>query len=315
MPTDLDQLAADFDRVFHSLSRVELQRGASSLESLELEDLFSAGEGMFLGFYTAEGLEHAFEQYGLFASLRELGFADVRVGVVTDDPDEHLMRIWSDEPKLEAPLLELVARRDVLRPTHELAQQFGEPFLPVLTIEWLQMQNPVGEFSPDRLPLPGQRFPGLGLGAEVLTMLQNACRRLDLEALVTVPAYFHNAVFYSEAFAYFDPAVQGQFLALTRDIVPQANASVAAASWALNWNMVTERADDEPVVWFHDAMVAPISDRLVKFFDSDLFQREVNETLAAKTYRVVPTVLDQQLEARGLVPFDPKRIEDWVDEQ
>jgi hypothetical protein len=43
---ELDEMAKGFDRVFESLSRVELQRGAGSLEALELADLFRPGEGL-----------------------------------------------------------------------------------------------------------------------------------------------------------------------------------------------------------------------------------------------------------------------------
>jgi hypothetical protein len=314
-PNELDALAEDFERVFESLSRVELQRGASSLDSLELSDLFGpAGEGQFLGFYTPEGLEHAFAEYGFLDDLAEVGFPSIRIDVVTDDPDEHLMRIWSEDPKLDVPLTELVARRDILRPTHDLAREFGDPIIPVLTIEWLQMQNPLADFSPGRPPLPGQRHPGLGVGAQVLQLLRNACRRLDLEALVTVPAYFHNAVFYSEAFAYFDPSFQGRFLALARDVVPQAGASVGAASWALQWSMVT--SDDEPeqpVEWFHDAMVAPVSKRLKDYFDSEIFHREVNRVLSAESYRLLDGALATQLASHGIEPFDLERIVHWID--
>lgn len=316
MPTNMEDLEASFERVYESLSRVELQRGAMGLDSLELQDLFKPGEGLWLGFYTAKGLEHAFAEYGFFDDLARQGFDSVRVETSTDDPDEHLLRIWSTEESIDVPLLELVARRDLLRPRGELAGEFGDPVIPVLTIEWLQMQNPKASFTPERPPLPGQRHPGLGVGAQVLQLLRNSCRRLGLEALVTVPAYFHNAVFYSEAFAYFDPDVQGSYLALVRDVIPQCGASIAAASWALKWQMVTlENDGDGAFEWVHDAMVAPVSDRLVEFFASDLFQREVNEALSRDHFRVLKDVLARQLEVRGIRPFERERIEEWIDRE
>lgn len=311
---DLDEVARRFEMVFDSLSRVELQRGADGLEMLELQDLFKPGEGLFLGFYTEEGLRHAFEEYGFIEDLKSVGFEGIRVEIVTDDPEEHMLRIWATED-LGVPLLELVARRDILRPTLELAEAFGDPVIPVLTIEWLQMQNPKADFSAGRPPLPGQPRPGLGVGVQVLQLLRNACRRLGLEALVTVPAYFHNAVFYSEAFSYFDPEFQGRFLAMSRDILPQAFASVAGASWALNWKMVVRMdREDEPVEWFHDAMVSPVSERLTNYFDSKLYQREVNDALAEVSYRVLVEVLAKQLAVRGISPFDASSIESWIDE-
>ena len=304
-------LRGDYDQIFRSLSRVELQTGTPELE---LPDLFGPSrDGRWLGFYTAEGLRLALERYGFFADLAEVGYTETNVELRCDDPDEHLLRIWSDDPALDdAPLLELVARRDILVPNGELESRLGRSSIGVLNIEWLQLQRPDGDFDDTRPPLPGQRYPGLGLGREILELLRQAAKRLGLEALVTVPSYFHNAYFYSLEFQYLDPREQGLFLALCRDVLPSALGSVAAASWAIVERMVVEH--DEPFEWFHDVMFAPISDGLVAYASAEAYHAESGAALRERAFEVFEAPMRRHLEARGIMPLDRQKIATWIDE-
>lgn len=314
--TDESDLRRRYESVYGSLSRVELQKGSEGLEELGFEDLFGRHDDLWLGFYTHEGLRLGLERYGLFEDLKSIGFEDVELELKMDDPDEHLLRIWTKSPHVEtAPLIELVVRRSSLRPTGPLANSFSTQFLNVLHIEWLQMQNPLGQFSPSRPPLPGQTHPGLGLGLQVLLLLGHACQRLNLDGLATVPAYFHNAVFYGEAFNYFDPRTQGVYLAATRDILPQAFGTVPAASWAIVWQMVAEEVDGEDQIfeWIHDVQVAPMSERLEAYFQEDAYNGEVQAVLTSKKYRVFRNALRETLASKGLLPFDSEKLVAWVE--
>ena len=108
----------EYDDVFRTLSRVELQSGAD-LEALDLPNLFAGGgtENRWLGFYTEEGLRLALERYGLWDDLAELGYGRCRLETRCDDPEEHLLRVWCEVPSLKvAPLIELVVRRLSRRP-------------------------------------------------------------------------------------------------------------------------------------------------------------------------------------------------------
>ena len=301
-------LRSDYDSVFRSLSRVELQRGAGDLE---LPDLFGTStDPLWLGFYSEEGLRIALARYGFFESLADAGYAEVRLEIQCDDPEEHLLRIWSQRPELpEAPLIELVARRDVLIPQAELKSRLGRPWIGVLNIQWLQLQRPDAVFTPDRLPFPGQQFPGLGLGREVMELLRQAAKRLHLEALVTVPSYFHNAWLYSEEFRYLDPREQGVFRALCRDVVPLAFGSACAASWAVVEQMVVR--DGKPFQWFHDVMVAPLSADLTHYLDAQTYNDEAAAAEAAK-FDVFEAALSRHLATRGIIPFDLERITEWI---
>lgn len=304
-----------YQEIYDLLTRVELQKGSQGLDELSAApDLFGYDTDLWLGFYTREGLEMAFERYGFLTDLHRLGFEDFRLETKTDDPDEHMLRLWSVRPEVDEPLIELVVRRNFLRATDELAERVEHEFIPVLSVEWLMLQNPVAPFSPRRPPLPGQHHPGLGVGSQVLEMLRNVCLRLKLGGITTVPSYFHNAVFYSNEFRHFDPHCQGAFLAMCRDVIPRTGGSVAAASWALNWKMVRNllNEDEDPYPWFQELMVMPLAEPLQRYFSAREYQRDVQHSLTHHSFEVYESALRQTLEAKGIMPLKPERVRQWV---
>jgi hypothetical protein len=301
-----------FTRVFDSLSRLELQDGAHGLEEIGLEDLFGRGDDKWLGFYTAEGIRTALDRYGLFADLAQMGFEVAEIEIRTDDPEEHTLRIFSRTPAIHDPLLELVVRRGTLEPTGELRSRVKSQYINLLQIEWLLLQNPSQVFGDRRPPLPGQEHPGLGIGKQVLEILRNTAKRLKLDGLVTVPSYFHNSFFYSEEFYYFDPSVQGLFLAACRDVLPQTQSNVGAASWAFLWNLVREHDNDESFPWFHAAQICPVSDLLVEYFDDSDFDREVANGLSKVEFVVDREALRERLFEAGIDPFDAARFQELI---
>lgn len=305
-----------YEEIYNLLTRADLQRGSEGLDELSLgPELFGADTELWLGFYTDEGLLTALKKYGFMRELEHLGFRNFRLETRTDDPDEHLLRLWSVDPPASEPLIELVVRRDFLRPYSALADRVSDSHIPVLTVEWLMLQNPLADFRPHRPPLPGQRFAGLGVGAQVLELLRNVCHRLHLGGIVTVPSHFHNAVFYSEEFLHFDPTCQGTFLALCRDLIPQTNNSVAAASWALHWEMVRNRkAQDATFPWFQELMVDPINDDLKAYFNHADFRSEVQQALSAHEFEVFNGPLQRALATRGIDPLDQEKIEAWIND-
>lgn len=312
----MTNLRKEFREVFRSLSRVELQKGADGLEDLGARDLFDYSTDLWLGFYTEEGIEIALERYGITEDVIARGFDGLRIDVQVDDPEEHMLRIWSVGPTCDEPLIELVVSRDILHLDPPLDEALGQQFAPVLTIEWLMMQNPVADFGSGRAPLPGQQHPGLGVGIKVMEILRNICLRLDLAGLVTVPAYFHNAAMYSSEFRYVDAQYEGVLQALLRDILPELDGSLPAASWAIKWNMVVDKLADEnePFEWFHEAMLCPVSDEFKAYFTSDDFLEEVHEVSTNHKFRVFTEALEETLESKGITPFDRQKITAWLDE-
>jgi hypothetical protein len=313
----LARLKKQYDQIYESLSSVELQRGMRGLDELELNELFEPEADLWLGFYTQEGIELALERYGIFDDIRGRGFKKLRVELQMDDPDEHMLRIYSELPQCDEPLLELVVSRGLMRFEPTLGEELCCKHATVLTVHWLLMQNPTSAFRADKPPLPGQCYPGLGVGAQVLEILANACRRLKLSGLVTVPAHFHNAAMYGLTFQYANPECEGAFRALESNLLDQLDGSLPKASWAVRWNMVIDRLLDhaEPFEWFHEAMVWPLDEPLKSCLQSERYRQKVDAARDSHHFEVFERALQRNLHTRGLDPWDRARVDAWIAER
>jgi hypothetical protein len=136
----------------------------------------------------------------------------------------------------------------------------------VLVILWVTMQDPRAAFTAEHAALPGQDHPGLGVSRELYELVRGWAARWGKDALINVPEYFHNAVFYAVPFRFLDPTDQGRFLALQRDL---AHLTVAQASHAIEDGRVREEPAGRTFAWEPGDMAAPIAPALEAYLRSD----------------------------------------------
>lgn len=222
IPEDYDPLEAEFNRIFRKLRGEDL--GASSdtvftAEDFELDlGVAPPGRPRLFGLYTPDGVEHGLERYGILPHLRRLGYDEFRVAFDSTDAGERI-RLFGRHDAVEHRLIEVVLAKQQ-RP------EGGRLFL-----NWLSLEDPRARFGPLRPRLPGQDNPGLGLSREIVAVLERMARRLGLQTLVYRPAYFHTAYAARRHFRFEDPARQGRFEALVRDLheLPLVAATTAVA--------------------------------------------------------------------------------------
>ncbi|MBK8938920.1 MAG: histone deacetylase [Polyangiaceae bacterium] len=271
IPTSDEQALARFRRIRRSISSLALRNDPSVAAEDELKitdadiygDLFTAApERRFLGFYSAFGLEVAFERYGLAEHLRSRGYdgfvldADSRVGSVGQG-----LRVYADASRKEV-LIELV-----------VSELYFEPGAKLMCIEWLLLQDPHAEPRKDPL-LPGQKHPGLGCSRIVVGMLVMACERLRFDGLTLVPAHFHVAAVTRRSLRFLEPEAEALFLALaaaTKDL-PLAEASLAIESGRVRSASTGEVVRYEPA-----RMVLPVSEAFKARLDDASYARRVEE--------------------------------------
>lgn len=241
-----DPLRSHYAQVAHSLLPAALSDAESvSLTEEELNEQLGHGPSRrprFLGFYSADGVEYALERYGFLAQLRRLGYRAFEVHL-DELPTGHRVRLFAEHGGEHGGarhlLVELVAERRVLggRDT--------------LFINWLALRHPVARFSPGRSPLPGQEVPGLGLSREVAELLSRIAKRLGLGGVAFRPGWYHVAYAARHDFRFLDPARQGRFEALVRDLgkIPLLEATRAIAEGRA-------RLNGRPYTWEADAMVS-----------------------------------------------------------
>jgi len=238
IPADYDPLDARFARLARELSPGELtDTGEFSTEDLEEAlGLRPWRQRLLLGYYTAAGLEHALFRFGVLEQLERLGYRHFRVAFDTTGLGERL-RLYGEADAVEHVLVEMVL---------EKRRVAG---LEVLFVHWVSLRHPRAQFSEKRPRLPGQEVPGLGLAREAATMLARMAVRLGLGGVVYRPTWLHTAFPARHEFAFVDPARQGRFEALLRDLghVPLIELTRAAAEGHILMN-------GAPYVWEPDEM-------------------------------------------------------------
>jgi len=242
IPGGYDPLVAKFSAIAHSLAPEDLTEPATGIDEIAEElGLATRRRRLLLGFYSAEGLEHALYRYGLLGELRRMGYGPFRVRIRDEGVGQSakLVDVPSGEPLIET----VFERREVAGAR-------------VLYVHWLALRNPRARFSPERPPLPGQEVPGLGLAREMTELLLRMAARLGLEGIAFRPSAYHLAFEGREMVRFVDPARQGRFEALSgllKDL-PLAEATRAVAEGRV-------RLDGAPYVWEADEMVKWLAPR------------------------------------------------------
>jgi acetoin utilization deacetylase AcuC-like enzyme len=228
---------------------------------LNEEDVLASLAGRrqrFLDFYTLHGVELALERVGLLDRLRRLGFEHPTVEFDLANPAGETVRVYGDAAAREL-VIELRARRD----------RQSVPGCETLRVEWLLLQNPRTYFSRDRVPLPGQRHPGLGLLEEVTAMLVLVCDRLGLDGVLFVPSHYHMVSQSRRFLRFLEPEHEGLFRALRQAV---AGLALGDASRAVAAGRVVDRASGHAFELPNMPMVLPTTDRLRQRVEGDDYE-------------------------------------------
>ena len=266
----------------HQLRRLQEKEVALGYDNLFQREDTQQGSSYFLGYYSPSGVQYALEKYGLFQVLKDKGLQDVKLTISTKDPYKQRIAIHFQKKDLDHLIGELVVKRrhiTIYPPFPSLI--YGRNF-EVIAVEWLCMQNPLAKFTPEKPILPGQKFPGLGLGEMVMEILVIMCGRLRTAGLLNTPEHFHNAQMYSTHFRYLDPVEEGKRLAVIRDLL--AHFSMAQVSWAIDLGCVTE--NDLPFEWHGADQIIPLDRDLKEYFDGQDYLKTVEEAKLNFHYRL-----------------------------
>ncbi len=292
----LTRFARRYRRIARSLSRVELTR--SSMDetfALTDQDLLDKEAGRrFLDFYGDEGVRTALERYGLLEAIRKRGWDDFALETSAYDDRHTLFIDGHTKDGARERLVELLVRRDRLQ-IEPLDGHPPERTFDVLTVDWITLQDPNASFTEERLRLPGQNAPGLGIGEPVMELLYRVVERLGLDALVTVAEYFHNAVLYARELPFVDPWHQGQLHAIAALLFDREKLSFAQAAWAMHWGYVID-VDDSVVRWSGEAMMHTKHPELRGYLECEGYLHAVERAKNDLRYHLHRTAFDEAWE-------------------
>ncbi len=251
-----------FRWVYKHLTYAELTSGCAF--ELSLGDIFGEKkEERFLNFYTKNGIKLALKKYGMVNKLREKGFNEIDVKIGKREDGSDYLVVFEPPFKKGKFIAELVVRKT----------SFKDIF-PVLKIEWLCLQNIKGKFTPEKPRLPGQNYPGLGLGKEALQLIMLMGIRLKYHALLNTPQHFHNAYIYSVAFYFDNPEDFGKLKALEK-LMKSENMSLAEFAWAMEDGKVFKEGEDKPFKWEPATQILPLRTYLEKRYNNPDYWEKV----------------------------------------
>ena len=262
------------------------KRAQRGLLRLTEQDLGADERPLFLGRLDAEALRRELDEVGVLAGLGRRGYSAVAFDLSREENEHRLLvrAAGQDEARLP-PLIEVRCAEEVVL-ARDLEPRPDFDVLSVLAIRWLALQDPQAHFTHDRPPLPGQRFPGLGLARTLILRMHAWAKAWGKDALVNFPEYFHNAVLYSAAYRFVSPMRQGGFEALVRDL---SALPLATASTAVEERRVTRDGSDERVVWEAGEMIAPLTDPVRLWLETPAYTERVRHARESVRYTVRET--------------------------
>ncbi|MBF0497787.1 MAG: universal stress protein [Deltaproteobacteria bacterium] len=287
----LEEVEKRFERIYRRLDPTDFRRTGYSSYGLTEQDLsfglttFKKSD-LLLNNYSVDGLSLVFEEYGIFNILRREGFNNFRLIFNLDDPYRQLVKVFFDG--VEDPdhlLIEMILTEGLLRHPSSDPSGLGEKrtCFNMLMLEWVCLQNPKISFTPQRPPLPGQDYPGLGLGHEIYMVLILMAKRIGKEAVVNCPQFYHNARMYRERFKFLNPTDEGQLLALIRDTSDYALADV---SWAMHLGCCAETRTGNIFTWRGGRQVHPFAEELNTYFASRRYKNMVWDAVEKSHYQI-----------------------------
>jgi hypothetical protein len=223
----------------------------------------SAESARFLDFYSRQGICHGLQAYGIDAVLSRLGLGSYTVHLTSPDPFSHRMQVLHEGREDNAHRLidlSISVKRSSARSI--LESEVNDIDLDLLQIEWLGMQNPVGSFSPRRPPLPGQQYPGLGIGFTMHNIILLMAKRTHRDGTLNTPERFHLAALYSRyGYRFVDYMKQRQLETIAK---ATSHLPLCVVAWAAERGML--RLGGTSWRYSPGLMIAPVSKRMKRLF-------------------------------------------------
>lgn len=286
----LSALEARFNQIYDSLTNIELTKDTTPKPSSSPPEEFFQSESMnsrFLGLYTRQGLQNALVRYGVMHLLAKIGYPDVSIDIDASDPYRQRLRIFARTSQDSAPdippLVDLIVRQQKYPDFQGSLPNFPSFASPYLVVEWICLQDPLRHYRKNQIPLPGQVFPGLGLGWQVLLILKLMARRLRAPGLYNCPEFYHNARFFHRFFRFASPESEATILAIDRDTFPIHSVET---SWIIAHRLLIRDGEQRPFIWTGTPQILPLHPALINYFRSDIFLEAMMSSLNSIRFKI-----------------------------
>lgn len=267
-----------FDEVFPQKLKFNL-----TTEEITNQLLYKRGYDLYLNVYTKEEIMEALIREGIWNKIREQGFENLTIEMDTKDPYHQRLCLYFDRESQSNLLAQIILSTGTFTPRKDFLKSVKIEKINMLIIEWLCLQNPLKKFTSDKPQLPGQDYPGLGVGRMTVELIKRVALNLKKDGVLNYPQYYHNAVMYSEIFRFYNPEVYGKMLAIKELL---KNLSFADSAWIVYSGCIIDKIKRAKFIWKSEEMILPLSQTLKNYFSSSEYNEKVREVISKSEFSV-----------------------------
>jgi len=251
------------------------------------EDIFSSvidkkGTSLFLGKYSLNQVAAVLKKRNFFKDAQKRGLWPLEFDLDSSQYPLQRFRIFYKKKSLENMIVDLKIKEGAFRLKKKFPLEFPQSPNNFLILEWLTLQNPIASFSEEKSALPGQKYPGLGLGKKVVDLFIYLARVTRTDGLLAFPAYFHNALLFMRYFYFINPEKTAEVQALRKSFL---DVKFKQLAWIVHLNCVRD-GQGNVYEWKAEEMVYPLNKALKSYFNSKSYKEKVDESLKSLTFEV-----------------------------
>lgn len=232
------------------------------------------GSSLFLGKYAMNEVAAVLKKRNFFREAQKRNLWPLEFDLDSSEYPLQRLQIFYKAKSPENMIVDLKIKEGAFRPKKSLASKIMLQEYKFLILEWLTLQNPLLSFSAERTPLPGQKYPGLGLGKKVVDIFIYLARITRQDGLLAFPAYFHNALLFTRYFNFISPEKQGEVQAIRKSF-PEIPFKQLA--WVVHLGCLKYR-EGKKYEWKAEEMVYPLNKPWKDYFDSKAYKGKVKES-------------------------------------
>lgn len=235
-----------------------------------LSDLLEKkGPSLFLGKYSLNEAIAVLKKRNFLSDAQKRNLWPLKYDLDSSEYPLQRFQIFYEDKKPENLIVDLKIREGKFKPKDDFFLTDASSEFKFLIFEWLTLQNPRLSFSQDKTPLPGQRYPGLGLGKKVLDVFVYLARLLGCDGILAFPAYFHNALLFSRYFHFLNPEKQAEIVAVTEST---RDVTFKQLSWIVYLECLRDK-NNKIFEWKAEELIFPLNKKLRSYFDSKEYKK------------------------------------------
>ena len=247
---------------------------------LQEEDILSdltgdKGSCLFLGKYALAEVEAVLKRRNFFKDAQKKKLWPLKFHMDFSEFPIQRFQIYFQEEIPNNLMVDLKIREGKFQPKQKLSSLFPPSNFQFLILEWLTLQNPLHEYSGERIPLPGQKYPGLSLGKKVFDIFVYLARISRVDGLLAYPAYYHNALLFSRYFQFLNPQKQAEVLAIQKTF---RKIPFKKLAWIVHLDCLKDR-EGNTYKWEAEEQVFPLNKSLKLYLSSRDYDKKVKQDM------------------------------------